>query len=135
MRQAQRVDFEKHMVSGYDERQYRSYRWKIRRQREIRKKMIRLAVTICVILMLVISYHSIISHAENDTENVFFKYYTEIEVAYGDSLWTIAQEYADEHYSSKLAYMNELKSINHISGDVIKEGQTLIVPYYSIEYK
>ena len=116
MRQAQRVDFEKHMVSGYDERQYRSYRWKIRRQREIRKKMIRLAVTVCVILMLVISYHSIISHAENDTENVFFKYYTEIEVAYGDSLWTIAQEYADEHYSSKLAYMNELKSINHISG-------------------
>lgn len=117
------------------EREYRNYKWKLKRQREIRNQIIRLIFTVCLIMGLAISYNSIVSHAENNIEGIAFKYYTDIEVEYGDSLWSIAGEYADSHYSSKLEYIREVKSINHLSGDSIREGQTLVIPYYSSEYK
>ena len=84
---------------------------------------------------MAVSYYSITSYAESEIDNVSFKYYTDIEVEYGDSLWSIAQEYCDSHYGSIFEYMNEVRSINHIKGDIIKEGQLLVVPYYSGEYK
>ena len=119
------------------EREYRNYKWKLRRQREVRKHIVLFLFTICLIIGMVISYHSIVSHAESRTEaeNISFKYYTEIEVDYGDSLWSIANVYADNHFCSTRTYIQEVKNINHLKGDVIKEGQKLIIPYYSNEFK
>ena len=119
------------------EREYRNYKWKVRRQREVRNHILVFAFTACLIIGMVISYHSIISFAETDTntDDLSFKYYTEIEVEYGDSLWSIAKEYAGDHYKSSLEYIKEVKNINHMHTDVIKEGQKLIVPYYSSEFK
>ena len=64
---------------------------------------------------------------------LYNEYFNRVE--YGDTLWSIAQEYVDYHYDSILEYVNEVRSINHITGDIIREGQTLIVPYYSTVYK
>lgn len=134
--QVSREFMEGQMRRGFlSEREYRNYKWKVRRQREIRNHIFRFLFTVCLIMGLAISYHSIVSHAENNIDNVSFKYYTDIEVEYGDSLWSIAEKYADDHYSSKLAYIREVKSINHLSCDTIKEGETLVIPYYSSEYK
>lgn len=127
---------ESQLRRGYvSEREYRNYKWKVRRQRELRNRILLLAFTICLVLVMAVSYYSITSYAESEIDNVSFKYYTDIEVEYGDSLWSIAQEYCDSHYGSIFEYMNEVRSINHIKGDIIKEGQLLVVPYYSGEYK
>lgn len=119
------------------EREYRNYVWKVRRQREIRNHILMLIFTICLILGMAVSYHSIVSYAESDMENVSFKYYTRVDVKYGDSLWSIARQYGDKmHYSSMLDYVQEVVSINQLKdNDMIREGQSLIIPYYSDEYK
>ena len=127
---------ESQLRRGYvSEREYRNYKWKVRRQRELRNRILLFAFTICLVLVMAVSYYSITSYAESEIDNVSFKYYTDIEVEYGDSLWSIAQEYCDSHYGSIFEYMNEVRSINHIKGDIIKEGQLLVVPYYSGENK
>ena len=117
------------------ERDYRNYKWRIRRQREIRNRILLLAFTVCLVLVMAVSYYSITSYAESEIGTVSFKYYTDIQVEYGDSLWSIAREYCDSHYDNIFDYMNEVRIINHITGDTIREGQMLIVPYYSNEYK
>ena len=38
-----------------------------------------------------------------------FKYYKSIEIKSGDSLWSIAEEYKSEHFSSTQDYINELE--------------------------
>lgn len=138
MRQVRREFVEGKVRRGMiSEREYKNYRWKVRRQREVCKHILVLVFTICLIVGMVVSYHSIITFAETDADedSLSFKYYTEIEVAYGDSLWSIAQEYADDHYRTSLEYIKEVKNINHLCTDVIKEGQKLIIPYYSNEFK
>lgn len=63
-----------------------------------------------------------------------YKYYTDIRVESGDTLWDIAMEYMTEEYSSPAAYIREVKKINNI-GEQIRYGQYLTVPYYSEEKK
>lgn len=63
-----------------------------------------------------------------------YKYYTDIRVQRDDSLWSIAQEYMSAEYSSIHDYIQEVRQINSIGGEVVY-GQHLMVPYYSEEQK
>lgn len=73
------------------------------------------------------------AEAKNDSEPVAYdqKYFTNVIVKDGESLWSIANEYMDEaHYSSIYEYVDELKQVNGLTSDKIYEGQSLIVIYY-----
>ena len=132
-----RIDKTANGLNFCSDREYKNYMWKIRRKRQLRKRLILVAIVVSLlILTAAFSFQTMVSHAETDMKDVAFKYYTKIEVKYGDSLWSIAQEYKDSHYDSTMEYIDELVSINHLSGagNMVKEGQTLIVPYYSGEY-
>ena len=60
------------------------------------------------------------------------KYFTNITVMEGDTLWEVAQEHMDtEHYSSVYEYMEELRAMNHLTSDELYVGQNLIITYYS----
>ena len=60
------------------------------------------------------------------------KYYSNIVVSEGDSLWTIAENYMDQqHYESIYQYIDELKRVNCLTSDSIYVGQNLIVTYYN----
>ncbi|MBR3772108.1 MAG: LysM peptidoglycan-binding domain-containing protein [Clostridium sp.] len=59
------------------------------------------------------------------------KLVTSVYIEKGDSLWTIAEKYYTEENQSIKAYINEIKTCNHLSSNVIKEGQYLIIPYYA----
>lgn len=63
-----------------------------------------------------------------------YKYYTNIRVQKGDTLWDIAQLYITDNYQDVYDYIDEVCSINHIIGDEIREGQYITVPYYSNIY-
>lgn len=63
-----------------------------------------------------------------------YKYYTDICVECGDTLWSIAQEHMTKEYKSIASYIREVQEINHI-GSVIQYGQHLTIPYYSEELK
>ena len=57
-----------------------------------------------------------------------------ITVKAGDSLWSIAEEYACEGYSVQ-AYIKELREMNDIVNDRIYAGQRLLVTYYTDDIK
>lgn len=64
-----------------------------------------------------------------------YKYYTSIEVASGDTLWTIADKYAAGGASDKACYIQELREMNHLQDDTIHAGDYLTIAYYSHEFK
>ena len=96
-----------------------------------------LIFTICLAGALAITFGSFLSKAETKESDVtYYKYYTNIEIQPGDTLWTLAENYMDENFESKEAYMAEVREINSLNDDSkIIAGQYLIMPYYSTEYK
>ena len=95
--------------------------------------MILCMVSTIVLVSFVIIVGSVKGKA--DTEECQYKYYTGITVQYGDSLWSIADQYADKEHYDHLSYIKEVKSINHIQDEnEIIAGKLLIVPYYSSQY-
>ena len=58
------------------------------------------------------------------------KYFRSIEVQEGDTLWSIAEEYMTEEYSSVSDYIDDVKEINGFSQDTIYAGYYLVVPFY-----
>lgn len=123
-------------ITEMNDRELRNYKRKLRLQRERRRKCMMALLTFCLISFGAVSYHSIESSAKTDREDISFKYYTNITVAYGDSLWKIADEYIDyDKYDDKEDYIAEVRSINHLGEDsAIRAGQNLVVPYYSNEF-
>jgi hypothetical protein len=67
--------------------------------------------------------------AHPDHENT--KYFTTIQVESGDTLWEIADEYMTPEYASIADYMDEVRTINHISEDDITAGCYITIPYYA----
>lgn len=59
------------------------------------------------------------------------KYYKSIEVASGDTLWTIADKYFTSEYDSKAEYIEEVLEINQMDSTDLYADQKLIVPYYA----
>lgn len=114
----------------------RAYKRRMGRQRVLKNRLFVLVMTVCLIAVFAVSYHSIKSSANTGRNDLRFKYYTSVTVEHGETLWNIADEYIDyTRYKDKSAYIAEVQSINHLDGDSeIKAGQSLIMPYYSSEF-
>ena len=121
-------------------RSERAQQRKYKRDRIRRTKQIieRVLLTICLIALLAIGSSAILSKATTTEEakNIYYKYYTQIEIESGDSLWDIAGEYMEHGpYESRKDYMNEVVEINQLSNTTIIKGQHLVVPYYEAAFK
>ena len=117
------------------ERELRNYKRKLRRQKELRRKLFLAILSVCIILTCVLSYSALISNASAECDDISYKYFTSIEVESGDTLWSIAKEYKDEKfYDSTKDYVDEVVQMNHLSSTQITAGQFLIIPYYSTEF-
>lgn len=90
-----------------------------------------LIVTICILIVL----GSFLGSSSKASSDKNYKYYTRVEIKNGDTLWDIASEHITEEYSSLQEYVAEVKALNGLQGDSIRAGQSLIIPYYSEEWK
>ena len=95
---------------------------------------------ICLILVLFIAAalpgFSFLSSAKERTEPVSYKYFSSVMVRSGDTLTSIALRYADDHYESLDAYIEEVRATNNLTDiDDIRSGDYLIVPYYSEQFR
>ena len=54
--------------------------------------------------------------------------YTSAYINDGDTLWNIASDNYSREYGSFSDYLDEIRSLNHLSEDVIHSGEFLIVP-------
>ena len=117
------------------ERELRNYKRKLRRQKEIRRKIFLAVLSVCIMLTCALSYSALVSNASTEVSDISYKYFTSIEVSSGDTLWTIAEEYKDEEfYDSTEEYIDEVIRMNNLSSANITVGQCLIIPYYSTEF-
>ncbi len=122
------------VYSPLTEREYRNYKRKIRRQREIRNRIIFAVLSFLFILGIIFSVKAITSKAVEDTD-VTYKYFKAFEIGNDDTLWSIAKEHIDyTYYDNMNEYIEEVKSINHLKDDNIKYGQCIIIPYFSDEF-
>ena len=116
----------------------RIYNNKKRRMRIVRRQRLALAAIIAVIVATTIFIiMTLTSNATSDTFVPEYKYYKQITVHSGDTLWNIASANMSEgHYRNLDAYIAEVSSINHLPEDgTINAGENLIIPYFSSEYK
>lgn len=110
----------------------RSLRLRKKRRRRIKSMAFLLLAVVCMAMIFAASYNTISSSASGG-----FKYYTQITVTAGDTLWDIAGTYVDGNvYQDRNSYISEVRRINHLDEEeTLLAGQKLIVPYYSMEYK
>ncbi len=115
----------------------RKARYERRRAYERKRNLMILVSGLCLALAFAFLFGSFLSKAETkDPDTVYYKYYTNIEIQPGDTLWDLAAEYMGDQYESRAVYVAEVRQINGIAdSDSIVSGQYLVMPYYSAEYK
>ncbi len=75
--------------------------------------------------------HTLLSaHAEEKKAPELNRYYTSIQLKRGDSLWDIAQTYAEGSGYTTQEYVNELKRINRLHSEDIHSGEYLTIVYF-----
>lgn len=81
------------------------------------------------------SLATILSVTASNSVNNVEKQYKSILIDEGDTLWNIAQEHNNQTLSciSNSEYIEDIMSINNISGDNITAGNYIIVPIYVAE--
>lgn len=109
---------------------------KIRRQRQLRRNINMTVFTVILVLTLSIGGFAIGSKAQDKDAVILYKYYTNIEVQYGETLWDIADTYfCEEKYNNYEHYIAEVMQVNGLYSEEVSAGSYLIVPYYSVEFK
>ncbi len=103
----------------------------VRRQRSI----IAIVVIILVSLGILLGTGINVLASSKADPAAYNKYYKSVRVEYGDTLWTIADEYIQDLNIEKTDYIAEICELNHISADDIQAGEYIIVAYYSKEVK
>ena len=63
------------------------------------------------------------------------KNYKTVRVEYGDTLWSIADEYIMDLNIDKTEYIAEICALNNLNADDIQAGEYIVVSYYSKEVK
>ena len=103
----------------------------VRRQRGLVALVVLLVVALGILLG---TSMNALASSEKDIAS-YNKYYASIRIESGDTLWNIADEYAEGFNISKADYIAEICEINGISENNIHAGDYIVVPYYSQEIK
>lgn len=90
----------------------------------------RIMLTMLLISFLCLCVIGGIHHVLADENIIYDKSFVSIEISEGDTLSSIAEQYAisPSEYSS---YVEEVKSINNLKDDTINSGCYLMVPVYT----
>ena len=106
-----------------------------KRLRIVRRQRIALGIAIALIAFL-FAFLGFTMNLQAHSENGRYKYYSSVTVHSGESLTSISQKYISDEYKNADSYIKEVCAINNLDEDeTIYAGESLIVPYYSDEYK
>jgi len=101
------------------------------RNRMTERQMMWIFITLAVLIVVAVIFISgrrVVADTPAQTP-----YYRSITVRKGDSLWSIAEEYAPASDNRSLsAYVEDLRSINSLRRDApLRIGQSLLIVYYA----
>ena len=94
-----------------------------------RKRLV--LITVLASILLGVVAFSRRAAAEDSRE--VYTYYTSYEVQPGDTLWTIADQFMGPDFTDKREFIDNIKSLNHLSKDDITAGNYLVIEYSSYE--
>ena len=89
-------------------------------QRTFRKRRICVALTVCTLVILMITTVVFASGTKHEIT------YAPVAVESGDSLWSLASSYYPN--TNRKAAMEEIKKVNGLTGSTIYEGDVLLLP-------
>ena len=101
------------------------------RRRRIKKLGIISFVIALAAVFSIIIFANVVRAGDSTVHDNAAKGFTSITLSPDDTLWSIACEHADEHYSSVYQYIREVKEINGLTSDSIYAGNNLIIPVYT----
>ena len=105
--------------------------------KKLLKNRVILMITFIFLLFLAVfsSIKLVNVEAMNGISNGKYKYYTSYEIQPGDTLTSIAATYTKDTLVSPTEYIEEVMQNNHLDSDKITAGKSIIIAYYSDEYK
>ena len=116
------------------ERRIRNNR--IRRQRQLRRNLLMMCFTLALIATLSIGGFALGAKAQDKEEVILYKYYTNIEVQYGETLDDIAEQFfCEEKYKNIDEYISDIMFVNSMCDEEVSPGSYLIIPYFSSVFK
>ena len=102
-----------------------------RRRRVSISKIFAALIIFAVIVSAGITLKAFVSSASEGDNPDRVICYKQIDVEYGDSVWSIASENLPDDYTDVQSYVNEILSINNFPSDIkLAEGSQIIIPYY-----
>ncbi len=104
----------------------------LKEQNTMRKRILIFCLTLIVMFCMGVVFGTLLARAEETEAEQMHKYYTNIQIRKGDTLWSIADEYMDdEHYKNRQEYILEVMRMNHMTDSRLTAGKRRIVPYYA----
>ena len=90
-----------------------------------KRKIVVIGCVLTLIITLIFIFN-VTSSAQNThtAETV----YTNMYISTGDTLWDIAVDNYSAEYGSFYDYLDDIRSLNHISDDTIHAGEYLVIP-------
>lgn len=73
---------------------------------------------------------TLVMASEEETQVVYERYYTDIEIEKGDTLWSIAKTYNKNSGMEIREYIREVKQMNRMVSDDIEAGDSLTIVYF-----
>lgn len=109
-----------------------------RREKVARQRRTLLFTAMALVLGVILTFSVLGTSAQAtgmDQATDTYKYYKEVYVESGDTLWTIAEAYTDGSVSEIKDCIVEVCNINGLSKyETLKSGTYITVPYYSSQY-
>lgn len=105
---------------------------RIRRIRQLRRRLLCGILTIISIITISLLFFSIQAKAESKDAKHIYKYYKSVVVTSDDSLWNFAvnNSYTDDYDE----YISEVLRMNNLTDSKLNVGMNLVIPYYSEEF-
>ena len=105
---------------------------KRRRQVDLKRSFLAFLAAIIVAGVSTFAGTGLVDAHDTSDDIVMCKYYKSIDIADGDTLWSIAKENMTEDYTSIYEYIEEVMEINNLESEQIQAGQYLTVAYYDV---
>ena len=93
----------------------------------------KIALSLVLIVSVIMAFVLFTTHADAESSREVYTYYTSYKIQPGDTLWTIADQFMGPDFTAKDDFINNIKKLNHISGDDITSGKYLIIEYSSYD--
>ena len=90
----------------------------------------RFIMTFLVLCLIIVCSTSVLAIARSSETAQPERCYTSVTIRQGDTLSDIEALYNDRSVMSQDAYIRELKSMNHMTGNTIHAGKKLMILYY-----